>query len=150
MEGHRKDLMDDKLPHRQMVRVELADAVIRIYDLAGRTGYDIVAPMHEKLEYNAKRADHKPENRVAAGGKKYRGPPHEHDDGHQRHARPDHPHLGHSQGSQPGVTKAPVREREATPARRGEGQGAPAGEAVGPALLKFSPAYCSVLWWVNL
>lgn len=30
MEGERKDLMDDHLPHRKMAEVELADAVIRI------------------------------------------------------------------------------------------------------------------------
>ena len=35
MEGHRKKLMDDKLPHRPMLQVELVDAVIRILDLAG-------------------------------------------------------------------------------------------------------------------
>lgn len=29
MEGHRKDLMDDKLPHRKMLEVELADALTR-------------------------------------------------------------------------------------------------------------------------
>src|SRR5271168_4098252 len=33
MEGDRKDLMDDKLPHRKMLEVELADAVIRILDM---------------------------------------------------------------------------------------------------------------------
>lgn len=71
MEGHRKGLMDDKLPHREMVEVELADAVIRIYDLAGRAGYDVIGAMVEKLAYNAHRADHKPENRTAAGGKAY-------------------------------------------------------------------------------
>ena len=30
MEGARKNLMDDKLPHRKMIEVELADALIRI------------------------------------------------------------------------------------------------------------------------
>jgi len=35
MEGHRKGLPDDKLPHRSMLEVELADAVIRIFDMAG-------------------------------------------------------------------------------------------------------------------
>lgn len=35
MEGHRKGLMDDKLPHRPMLEVELADAVIRVFDMAG-------------------------------------------------------------------------------------------------------------------
>lgn len=32
MEGHRKNLMDDKLPHRPMIEVELADYVIRVCD----------------------------------------------------------------------------------------------------------------------
>ncbi len=40
MEGERKDLMDDKLPHRKMAEVELADALIRIFDYAGAYGYD--------------------------------------------------------------------------------------------------------------
>lgn len=71
MEGHRKGLKDDKLPHRDMVEVELADAVIRIYDLAGRAGYDVTGAMLEKLAYNASRPDHKPENRIAEGGKAY-------------------------------------------------------------------------------
>jgi NTP pyrophosphatase (non-canonical NTP hydrolase) len=35
VEGERKDLMDDKLPHRKMAEVEMADAYIRILDLAG-------------------------------------------------------------------------------------------------------------------
>jgi hypothetical protein len=71
MEGHRKGLMDDKLPHRPMLEVELADAVIRIFDMAGGLGLDIGGAIGEKLEYNASRADHKPENRAAIGGKKF-------------------------------------------------------------------------------
>lgn len=71
MEGHRKGLMDDKLPHRPMLEVELADAAIRIFDLAGGFGLDIGGAIAEKLAYNAKRADHKPENRLADGGKAY-------------------------------------------------------------------------------
>jgi hypothetical protein len=71
MEGHRKNLMDDKLTHRLMIEVELADAVIRIFDLAGAKGYDVAGAIVEKLAYNAQRADHKPENRRAAGGKAY-------------------------------------------------------------------------------
>lgn len=71
MEGHRKTLMDDKLPHRPMIEVELADAVIRILDLAGAKGYDLGGAIVEKLQYNANREDHKPENRLKAGGKTY-------------------------------------------------------------------------------
>lgn len=71
MEGERKGLMDDKLPHRPMAEVELADALIRIFDYAGGFGYDLEGAYREKLEYNAQRADHKPENRRGEGGKKF-------------------------------------------------------------------------------
>jgi len=71
MEGHRKGLQDDKLPHRSMIEVELADAVIRIADLAGALGLDLGGAIAEKLAFNAQRPDHKPEARAAAGGKAY-------------------------------------------------------------------------------
>lgn len=71
MEGERKDLMDDKLPHRKMIEVELADAVIRILDYAGGFGYDVAGAIYEKLEYNSKRVDHTHEARAAANGKKW-------------------------------------------------------------------------------
>ncbi|MCU4320635.1 hypothetical protein KTH44_16075 [Acinetobacter bereziniae] len=71
MEGHRKNLMDDKLPHRSMLEVELADAVIRICDMAGGLGLDLDGAIREKLEYNAQRADHKIENRLKENGKKF-------------------------------------------------------------------------------
>lgn len=69
MEGHRKGLKDDKLPHRGMLEVELADAVIRIMDLAGGLNMDVAGAIVEKLAYNMSREDHKIENRMAAGGK---------------------------------------------------------------------------------
>lgn len=71
MEGHRKNLNDDKLPHRKMFEVELADAIIRICDIAGAHGLDLGAAIYEKLLFNASRADHKPENRRGENGKKY-------------------------------------------------------------------------------
>jgi NTP pyrophosphatase (non-canonical NTP hydrolase) len=129
MEGDRKSLMDDHLPHLPMFDVELADALIRLLDLAGAYGTPLrfvsqhlrlhvdsirphtrpeqlglavtamlggsgghqqvvlgitavlcIAEAHEipifdiaeeKRAYNAKRADHKAENRKAAGGKAY-------------------------------------------------------------------------------
>lgn len=71
MEGHRKGLKDDKLPHRDMLEVELADTVIRVFDLAGAMGYDLGGAIAEKMAFNAQRPDHKPEARAAAGGKSY-------------------------------------------------------------------------------
>lgn len=140
-EGEDHDLMDDKLPHRQMGEVEIADFEIRAYDFCGGfrldlqrayerseafeplltvvhpvpstpplwrmarhisdgmealrkgknevlvlsiaralrlghwyadlRGYDVPAARVEKMAYNAKRADHKPEARLADGGKKF-------------------------------------------------------------------------------
>ena len=71
MEGHRKGVADDKLPHRSMFEVELADAMIRIGDLAGALGLDLGGAIAEKLAFNAQRPDHKPEARAAEGGKAY-------------------------------------------------------------------------------
>lgn len=71
MEGHRKGLMDDHLPDRTMLEVELADAVIRAFDLAGALGLDLGGAIAAKLAYNQQRADHRPENRAKEGGKAY-------------------------------------------------------------------------------
>lgn len=71
LEGERKNLMDDKLPHRKMAEVELADAIIRIMDYCGLKNYDIGGAVREKLEYNRVRQDHKPEERAKEGGKKW-------------------------------------------------------------------------------
>lgn len=144
-EGERKNLMDDKLPHRKMGEVELADALIRVLDFGGRygilaqagvlgkipgldtpydytapkwhyllnrqlfcfgdsivtylnaghtrfsrtvaheytyligslldasasLGYDIMAAMEEKREYNKTRQDHTREHRATENGKKF-------------------------------------------------------------------------------
>lgn len=71
LEGERKGLMDDKLPHRKMAEVELADALIRILDYAAGFGYDIQGAFEEKMVYNSKREDHKHEARRIAGGKQF-------------------------------------------------------------------------------
>lgn len=71
MEGFRKGLMDDHLPHRKMPEVEMADGVIRILDTCGKYNFDLAGALAEKFEYNKTRADHKKENREKEGGKKF-------------------------------------------------------------------------------
>lgn len=71
MEGARKNRMDDHLPHRKALDVELADAMIRILDLAGAYELDLGGALGEKLVYNTRRADHKSEARAESDGKKF-------------------------------------------------------------------------------
>lgn len=71
LEGDRKRKADDHLPHFEARVVELGDAVIRIGDLAGAYKLPLGKATVEKLIYNARRADHKHENRTKAGGKAY-------------------------------------------------------------------------------
>lgn len=56
MEGERKDLMDDKLPHRKMAEVEMADAAIRILDYMGGFG----------LSFQEEFVSQLPDNKAAA------------------------------------------------------------------------------------
>lgn len=69
LEAFRKDLKDDHLPDYNGIDVELADAVIRIFDLAGYLDIDIGHVIDDKFHYNQTRADHKIENRMKPGGK---------------------------------------------------------------------------------
>ena len=71
MEGERKGLMDTHLPHRRMAEVELADILIRVFDYAGAYGYDLDGAVAEKRAFNAQRADHKAEARLAPNGKRF-------------------------------------------------------------------------------
>ena len=71
MEGVRKNLQDEHLPHRESVEVELADCIIRIMDYAGARGLDVGGAIFDKLAYNLEREDHKPANREKEGGKRF-------------------------------------------------------------------------------
>lgn len=71
LEGNRKNLNDDKLPHRRMEEVELVDCLIRIFDIAGHLNMDLEGAYREKREFNLNRKDHKHENRKLTGGKRY-------------------------------------------------------------------------------
>jgi len=70
LEGWRKNLKDSHLPDRSSVEVELADAVIRIFDTCGANGYDLPGAIRDKFAYNQEREDHKIANRRLQGGKK--------------------------------------------------------------------------------
>lgn len=71
LEGVRKNLRDDKLEHRRMVEVEMADAVIRIMDYCGARKLDIGGALMEKRRFNAVREDHTHEARLKENGKKF-------------------------------------------------------------------------------
>jgi NTP pyrophosphatase (non-canonical NTP hydrolase) len=71
MEGYRKNLPDDKLPHRSMEEVEMADALIRILDYCAGHGLDLGGAYVEKMQYNATRLDHTREHRMTENGKKF-------------------------------------------------------------------------------
>lgn len=71
MEGYRKDLKDEHIPNRLSIEVELADALIRIFDLAGGLNLSLGESFAEKLCYNQSRSDHTLEVRNAPGGKKF-------------------------------------------------------------------------------
>jgi hypothetical protein len=71
MEGHRKDKMDEHIPEQLSITVELSDALIRIFDLAGGLNLNIGEAFAEKFCYNQIRTDHKIANRQAPGGKKF-------------------------------------------------------------------------------
>lgn len=71
LEAFRKGKNDDHLPGRPGIEVEFADAIIRMLDIAGTLNLDVAGAIGEKLLYNTRRADHKRENRAAAGGKSF-------------------------------------------------------------------------------
>lgn len=71
LEGYRKNLKDDKLPWRPMIEVELADTIIRIFDLCAGLNLDLGGAFVEKMKYNSTRIDHTHEARLQPHGKKF-------------------------------------------------------------------------------
>lgn len=50
LEGYRKSLADTHLENRPMIEVELADVIIRVFDLAGYLNLDLGGRLDHKLE----------------------------------------------------------------------------------------------------
>jgi hypothetical protein len=72
LEGVRKSIPDTHLPQYSMEIVELADAVIRIFDYAEGHKLGALGPVIlNKMLYNRQREDHKREARERAHGKKF-------------------------------------------------------------------------------
>ena len=71
LEGHRKSLESDHLPGFSMLEEEMADLLIRMLDFCGALGLELGEAFVEKMAFNATRADHTREARLAEGGKKY-------------------------------------------------------------------------------
>lgn len=70
-EGYRKNLTDKHLPQYDNMTVELADAMLRILDIAGGLDLRLAQASSDKLVYNRNRPDHKKENRLLINGKKF-------------------------------------------------------------------------------
>jgi len=71
LEGGRRDLASDHIAGFSMLEEELADALIRIFDLAGGAELRLGEAFLAKIAFNAVRPDHKPEARAKAGGKSF-------------------------------------------------------------------------------
>jgi len=71
LEGARKDKMDEHLPEFTSLEVELADTLVRIFDLAGAGNLRLGQAFAQKMAYNATRPDHRLENRARPGGKQF-------------------------------------------------------------------------------
>ena len=71
LERYRTDSRDDHLIQRLGIEVELVDALIRIFDLAGALKLDLDGTAIEKDSYNSFRKDHQEVTRLSKGGKKF-------------------------------------------------------------------------------
>jgi hypothetical protein len=71
LEGDRKSALDEVLVDRPALEARVAAALLRIYAVGIQSYCDIPTAMAEKREFNRNRADHKPENRRKADGKRY-------------------------------------------------------------------------------
>lgn len=84
LEALRRGAMDDKLAHRLGLETELADSMIRTFDIGGAieraralgvavmdAPFDVSAAIEQKMAFNASRPDHTIAARRAYGGKAF-------------------------------------------------------------------------------
>lgn len=81
LEAHRRSYIDnegnivwqpdDKLPHVNGLTKELGDTIIRCIEIAEALNLDLGVAIAETLSHNKMRPDHKVENMVKPGGKRY-------------------------------------------------------------------------------
>lgn len=71
LEGIRKGKADEHVPEYTSEEVELADTIIRIFHYSHKYGLRVMEAGAAKHVYNMTRPDHKMENRVKDGGKKF-------------------------------------------------------------------------------
>jgi hypothetical protein len=69
-EGHRRNKQDEHCPEFLAIEVELADAMIRIFDAAGGLHLRLAEAFVAKMRYNFERPDHSMAARKQEGGKK--------------------------------------------------------------------------------
>lgn len=62
IKNNHEGAMDEKLPHRSLLEVALADAVMRILDLAGACKLDLGGAIAEKMTLKAGGRTHEDEN----------------------------------------------------------------------------------------
>jgi hypothetical protein len=71
LEGARKNAPSKIIPSRTAFEVSLAATLVRIIHTCDDQNLDLMGALQEKFNYNKSRADHKLENRAAAGGKQF-------------------------------------------------------------------------------
>ena len=71
LEAARKDLQSDHITDYTGLEEELADAIVRICDLAGALNLRLGDALVAKVLYNLKRTDHDLANRQAPSGKQF-------------------------------------------------------------------------------
>lgn len=71
MEGYRRNRADEHIADMPSITIELVDALVRIFDLAGGLRLELGKGFAEKMCFNMKRVDHSRAARSMPGGKSF-------------------------------------------------------------------------------